>query len=92
MDDSRDMSVYAAVLAHDRARAVLRKRRNLEEASVLVIDESLPRKIDRLGRSAENLLHDVIRTLPSEELLEATALLLDAAKALRTAAIRDTSA
>ena len=92
MDDSRDMSVYAAVLMNDRARSVMRRRRSLDEARVLVTDESLPTKIERLARNAENLLVDVHNTLPTDDLRAATDQLWQAAKALRTAAAREADA
>lgn len=89
MDDSRDMSVYAAVLTNERARQVMRKRRSLDEARVLVTDESLATKIERLARNAENLLMDVHSTRPNDELRAATEQLWLAAKALRAAALRE---
>lgn len=89
MDDSRDMSVYAAVLTSDRAREVMRKRKNLDDAKLLVTDESLAIKIDRLARNAENLALDVLNTKPDEDLKEAIDRLSQAAKALRNAANRE---
>jgi hypothetical protein len=92
MDDSRDMSVYAAVLENSRARDVMRKRRSLDEARVLVTDESLAVKIQRMARNAENLLIDVHNTVPNEELREVCDQLWSAAKALRSAANREIDA
>lgn len=89
MDDSRDMSVYAAILTNERARQVLRKRKSLDEARILVTDESLAVKIERLARAAENLVIDVHNTKPNDDLIEATERLWSGAKALRTAARRD---
>lgn len=89
MDDSRDMSAYGAVLENDRARAVMRKRRSLDEARLLVTDEALSIKIERLARNAENLLIDVHGTLPDADLRAATEQLWQAAKALRSAANRE---
>jgi hypothetical protein len=71
MDDSRDMSVYAAVLMSERAREVLRKRRSLDEARILVTDEALALKIERLGRTAEHLLMEVHTTVPDDDLRDA---------------------
>lgn len=89
MDDSRDMSVYASVLVNDRAREVMRKRKSLDDAKLLVTDESLAIKIDRLARNAENLALDVLNTKPDDDLKEAIDRLSQAAKALRNAANRE---
>jgi len=88
MDDSRDMSAYASVLANDRAREVMRKRRSFDEARTLVTDEALPLKIERLARTAEDLLMDVHKTKANDELKAATERLWEAAKALRSAAVQ----
>jgi hypothetical protein len=88
MDDSRDMSVYASVLANDRAREVMRRRRSLDDARMLVADEALPLKLERLARTAEDLLIDVHKTKANDELKAATERLWEAAKALRSAAMQ----
>jgi hypothetical protein len=88
MDDSRDMSVYAAVLTNERAREVMRKRRSLDEARLLVTDETLPSKIERLARAAEDLLADVVKTKANDELSAAAGRLWEAAKALRAGATK----
>lgn len=86
MDDSRDMSIYASVLTNDRAREVMRQRRSLDEARMLVADEALPSKIERLARAAEDLLIDVHKAKAHDDLKTAADRLWEAAKALRSAA------
>jgi hypothetical protein len=89
MDDSRDMSVYGSVLMNERAREVMRKRKSLDEARTLVSDETLPTKIERLARTAEDLLIDVHKSKSTDELKAATERLWEAAKALRSAAAHE---
>lgn len=82
MDDSRDMTLYAAVLADAKARKILRKTKNLEAAAYLVADETLISNLNKLIHRMEALQDKALQTKMDEHAQSAADELVRAARAL----------
>ena len=73
--DSRDVTIYAAVLQNERAHAVLRKYDDLSLARQIVEQAEIPQRIRQIGRSVELLNREVERQgAPHEALAPASEL------------------
>ena len=66
--DSRQVTVYAQVLSNEEAHAALREYEDLELASLIVQDASLPERIQNLSDRIDLLLNDVYRASDGEPL------------------------
>ena len=82
MDDSRDMTIYAAVLVHPQARKILRRTRSLEAASYMVVDETLVANLSKLTNRLEALQDKAVQTKMDESSRLAVDELLSAARKL----------
>ena len=72
LTDSRDVTIYAAVLQNGRAHEVLRKYDDLALARQIVEQAEIPQRIRQIGRSVEVLNREVERqNAPSEALAPA---------------------
>ena len=83
LDDSRDISVYADVLADTQARRVLRETRNLDAARLLVVDEGVEVAIRRLIRQIDVLSDKAAKSQIVESMKAAADELFGKAKVLR---------
>lgn len=86
--DSRDVTLYAAILGNEEAHALLRKHDDLELAGQVVADASLPTRIQNIVDRLDILTRDVHRTpepgalvTPVEELYGRASTLRAAVKA-----------
>jgi hypothetical protein len=84
--DSRDVTVYAAVLSDIKAHEVLRRFDDLEVARQVVERAALPGRIRSLTRQLDLVRDEVQRSDATEELLEAVAGLYASARAIRSIA------
>lgn len=83
MDDSRDMTLYASILNDHEARSVLRRTKDLQTASLLVVDESLAMRCDRLSNQIDALQDAMLRTRIDATLRDPAENLFKRARALR---------
>lgn len=83
--DSRYVTIYAAVLANNEARAVLRKHDDLDLAAQVVADASLPTRIQSIADRLDILVNDVHRASDVQELVSPTDDVYARASTLRAA-------
>jgi hypothetical protein len=88
--DSRDVTVYAAVLTNPKAHEALRRFDDLEIARQIVERAALPGRIRSLTRQLDLVREEVQRTEPESDVLEAVEALFAVARAIRSIA-RDRS-
>jgi hypothetical protein len=88
LSDSRDVTTYAAVLRHPRARTTLRTYEDLSLAQQVIERSSFADKVRALARSVQLLLQDLDSADIDSDVLDATNGLAGAARSLN-AAVRD---
>lgn len=83
LSDSRDVTVYGQILAHDVAHQVLRRHRDLEVARQIVEMAALPDRIRDLGSRVDIARDEAQGAEFSDDLRDATEDLFRSARALR---------
>lgn len=82
LSDSRDVTVYAAILLNERARETLRAHRDLNLARQVVERANFGQKIRNLTRSVELLLRDIDNAEVSQDVADAARTLFAQARTL----------
>lgn len=72
LNDSRDVTVYAAILANPAARQVLHEYDDLQLARQIVEQASIPQRIEGLAREVRQLTQEIHRVDATVELSAAT--------------------
>jgi hypothetical protein len=83
--DSRDVTLYAAILSNDEAHALLRKHEDLELAAQVVADASLPTRILNIVDRLDILTRDVLRSPEPASLVTPVEELFGRASTMRAA-------
>ncbi len=83
--DSRYVTIYAAVLANEEARALLRKHEDLELAAQVVVDASLPTRIQNIADRLDIVINDVHRVTDGRDLVSPIEEVFSRASTLRAA-------
>lgn len=85
LEDSRDVTVYAAVLMNEEARAVLRQYNDLDLASQVIAEAGLPARLMNIVERIDVLMNDVYRSTDPESLQAPAEALFARASTLRSA-------
>jgi hypothetical protein len=83
LNDSRNVTIYARILAHPEALKIKRSEKRLDTAKELVGREALPRRLAKLEKTLDALAREVssLEGAPDEELVSTV-------DAVRRAAVR----
>lgn len=82
LNDSRDVTAYAAVLQNPRAHETLRVYRDLSLAKQIIERASMEQKIRKLAKSVELMMRDIDDADISEDVVDASRTLLSQARTL----------
>jgi len=85
LEDSRDVTLYAAVLTNPEARTALREYGDLDLAGQIVVQASLPSRIMNLVERIDVLMNDIYRANDSGDLQGPAEALFIRASTLRAA-------
>ena len=86
LGDSREVTTYGRVLAHERAQAILRKTSDLGLAKQIIDELDLEARAWRLAKSVSILMDDLHRAELSSDLLEALEDLFERSRSARNIA------